>query len=131
MQSLEIRRLCGSLRSAKHVYSSRQQLLFPFRNLGGMDTEVLSQFSERLVAFDRGQGHLRREGRSMIPSRSFHCLAPLIHHHLVAFVKPGYHLAHCPNLRSPLCHPLSSLKSSTVVLLVSMHDGCFFLRPLL
>lgn len=38
----------------------------------------------------------------MIPSGPLHRLVPLVHHHLVAFMKPSYHLAHCPNLRSPL-----------------------------
>ena len=54
------------------------------------------------MSFDGGQGHLRLEGRSVIPSRSLHRLAPLVHHHLVAFVKPGSHLSHCPNFWSSL-----------------------------
>jgi hypothetical protein len=49
-----------------------------------VDAELLGQFGERLVAVDGGHGHLRLEGRSMSPSRSFHGLAPLVLHHLVA-----------------------------------------------
>jgi hypothetical protein len=37
----------------------------------------------------------------VIPSRSLHRLAPLVCPHLVAFVKQGYHLSHCPNFRPP------------------------------
>jgi hypothetical protein len=39
----------------------------------------------------------------MILSRSLHGLAPLIGHHLVALMKPGFHLSYYPNFRSPLC----------------------------
>ena len=60
--------------------------------------ELLGQ---RLFAFDRRQGDLRLEGRPMIASRYFRRLAPLIRHYPVALVKPGYHLAYCPNFRSP------------------------------
>ena len=84
------------------LVGARSALLLPFRDLGGMDAELLGQLGQYFVAFDRGQGHLRFKGRSVIPSRSLHRLAPLVHHHLVAFVKPGYHLSHCPNLWSPL-----------------------------
>ena len=30
----------------------------------------------------------------------------MVDHHLVAFVKPGYHLPYCPNFRSPLSRVL-------------------------
>ena len=42
------------------------------------------------------------EGRSVIPSRSFHRLAPLVRHQPVALVKPGSLLPHCPNFRGLL-----------------------------
>ena len=35
--------------------------------------------------------------RPVIASRSLHRRAPLVRHSLVALVKQGYHLAHCPN----------------------------------
>ncbi len=103
-----VRRRFGA---TKHVSGPRQQLLLPFGDLGGMDPKLLSQFGQRLVTFDRGQRHLRLEGRSVIPSRSFHCLAPLVDHLAVALVKPGYHLSYCPNFRSPLC--LNALSETT------------------
>ena len=74
----------------------------PFGDLSEVDAEWLGQFGKRLVAFDGGHGHLRLEGRSVIPSRSLHRLAPLVHHHLVAFVKPGLQVSRCPIFRSPL-----------------------------
>ncbi|MEQ1656343.1 MAG: hypothetical protein ABL960_11640, partial [Nitrospira sp.] len=44
-----------------------------------------------------------------------HRLAPLVRHHLVALVKPGYHLAHCPNFRSPLSgNDLVALKGEAI-----------------
>ena len=100
---------------AKHVRGSGEQLLLPFGDLGGMDTELLGQFGQRLVAFDGGQRHLRLEGRSMIPSRSFHCLAPLVGHLAVALVKPGYHLPHCPNFRSPLLQHSGAIDDATSI----------------
>jgi len=56
-----------------------------------MDVKLLSQFAHRVVTFDRDQRHLSLKDRYFIPPRAFHRLAPLVHHHLVAFVKPGYH----------------------------------------
>ena len=64
--------------------------------------KLLGQFRHRIVPFDRGQRHLRLEGRFVIPSRPLYCLAPLRRHLPLALVKPGYHLPHCPNFRSPL-----------------------------
>lgn len=76
-----------------------------------MDPELLSQFRQRFVAFDRRQRHLRLKRGPVIPSCSLHCLAPLVRHLLVASVKPGYHLAHCPNFRGPLCELLECIWS--------------------
>ena len=76
--------------------------LLPFGDLGGMDANVLSSFGHGLVAFDRSQGHLRVERCPVIASRALHGRAPLVRHLLVASVKPGSHLSHCPNFRSPL-----------------------------
>ncbi|MGH7909389.1 MAG: hypothetical protein ACRENW_06015, partial [Thermodesulfobacteriota bacterium] len=47
----------------------------------------------------------------MIPSRSLHRLAPLVRHHAVTSVKPGYHLSYCPNFRSPLSRTATLHKS--------------------
>jgi hypothetical protein len=62
---------------------------------------------EGLTAHPAHQGgHLRLEGRSVIPSCPLHCLAPLVHHRLVAFVKPGSHLLTLPDFpESPLLQP--------------------------
>ena len=102
VECLEIWRVRRGLGPAKHLRGSRQQLLFPFGDLRGMDPELFGQVRQRLVASHCGQGNLRVEGRSMIASRSLHRLAPLVCHHSVGWVKPGYHLPHCPNFRSPL-----------------------------
>ncbi|MBY0249511.1 MAG: hypothetical protein K2Q17_17815, partial [Nitrospiraceae bacterium] len=50
------------------------------------------------------------------------------HHHLVAFVKPGYHLSHCPNFRSPLWQILEHgscdlLTSPTSVQVTATDEG--------
>jgi len=45
----------------------------------------------------------------VIPSRSLHRLAPLVRHPSVTWVKPGYHLPHCPNFQSPLCREENQL----------------------
>lgn len=102
VQRLKIRRLRWRFRPAKHVRGPCEQLLLPFGDLGGMDVELLGQFRHSLLTFDGGQRHLGLKGRSVIPSRSFRCLAPLFGHLAVALVKPGYHLSHCPIFRSPL-----------------------------
>ena len=51
----------------------------------GWTLKLLGQLGQRLVAFDRRQGHLRLEGGPVIASRSLHRLAPLVRHLLVAF----------------------------------------------
>ncbi len=51
-------------------------MVFPFGDLGGMDSELLGQFRQRLVAFDRRQRHLRLKRRPVIPTRPLHRLAP-------------------------------------------------------
>ena len=102
MEGFEIWHLRRRFGSAKYVRGPRQQLLLPLGDLGGMDANMLGSFGQGLVAFDRGQCHLRFERCPVIASRSLHGRAPLVRHPLVASVKPGYHLAHCPNFRSPL-----------------------------
>jgi hypothetical protein len=42
----------------KYVCGSGEPLLLPVGDLGGMDAELLSQLSQRLVPFDGGQCHL-------------------------------------------------------------------------
>ena len=101
MERLQIRSVRWWVGSTKDVRSSGQQLLLPVGDLRGMDTELLSQLGERLVAFEDGQGDLRLEGGSVIPFRPLHCLAPLCGHHSMAFVKPGYPLPHCGNSGAP------------------------------
>jgi hypothetical protein len=46
--------------------------------------KLCPQLSQRLVALERGEGHLRLEGSSVIASRSLHRLAPLVRHPSVA-----------------------------------------------
>ena len=53
-------------------------------------------------SFGRRQRHVGLKRCSMIPSWSLHRLAPFVGHPSVGWVKPGYHLPHCPNFRSPL-----------------------------
>ena len=72
---------------------------------------MLSQLGQRFVAFDGGQGHLGLKGGSVIPSRSFHRLAPFVDHLLMIFVKPGSHLPYCPNFRSPLLDQINGFGS--------------------
>ena len=103
VEDLEIRHIWIRRRAAEHISGPRQQLLLPFGDLGGVHAELLCQFCERLVARDGRQRHLGLEGRSVNPSGSLHRLASLVRHHPMALVKPGYHLAHCPNFRGPLC----------------------------
>ena len=103
MEDLEIwcvRR--GFHRTAKHVGGPRQQVLLLFCDLGGMHAKLCRQLRQRLLAFDRGEGHLRLEGRPVIASRSLHRLAPLVRPPSGASVTQGYHLAHCPNFWGPL-----------------------------
>ena len=102
MERFEIRRVRRRRGPAKDIRGPRQQWLFPFGDLRGMDLKLLRSFGQRRVAFDRRQRHLGLTRGSVIPSCSLHRLAPLVRHHLVASVKPGYHLPHCPNFRSPL-----------------------------
>lgn len=60
-------------------------------------------FAARLNYFEIGSNYgLIHKGGSVIPSRSFHRLAPLVDHLLMALVKPGSHLPYCPNYRSLL-----------------------------
>lgn len=75
VQGFGIRCLRRHLGSAKDVRCA-QPLLLPLRDLGGVDAELLSQFRQGFVAFDRGQYHLCFRGPSVILSRSSHCLAP-------------------------------------------------------
>lgn len=89
MKRLESRYLRRRFRPATHVRSPSHQLLFPSGDLGGMDAEWLDQLGERLVAFRGSEGHLRLQGRSMIPPRSFHGLAPLAGLLSAAWGEPG------------------------------------------
>jgi len=75
---------------------------FHIRDLGGVHAKLCRQLRQRLVALERGEGHLGLECRTVIASRSLHHRAPLVRHPSWASVKQGYHLAHCPNFRDPL-----------------------------
>ena len=44
VEGLEIRRVRRWLGPAKHIRRARQQLLFPFGDLRGIDAELLGQF---------------------------------------------------------------------------------------
>src|SRR4029077_11678150 len=102
VEDLEIWRVRrGLCRTAKHIDGPRQQMLLPFRDLGGMHAKLCRQLRQRLIAFDRGEGHLSLEGRPVIASRSLHRLAPLVRPLSGASIKQGYHLAHCPNFWAP------------------------------
>lgn len=102
VKRFEIGRVRWRLRLTNCVPGSGHQLLLRIGDLGGMHIELVGQFDQRTVAFDHGRRHLRLEGRSVIPSPSLHCLAPLVRHHAVASVRPGSQLSRCPNYRIPL-----------------------------
>jgi hypothetical protein len=123
VERFEIGHVCRRRGSAKHIRRSRQQLLFPFSNLGGMNMKLLGYFGPRLVAFDRGHCHLSLEGGPVIAARSLHRRAPLVRHPLVASVKQGDHLAHCPNFRSPLYPPTTEITLTHVIMMKLCCDG--------
>ena len=102
VEDREIWRVRCRLRAAKHVGGPRQQVLFPFRDLGGMHAKLSRQLRLGFVALERGEGHLGLESWCVIPSHPFHALAPLVRHPSGVLVEQGYHLTHCPNFRGPL-----------------------------
>ncbi len=102
MEGLEIWHVCWRRGPTKDIGDPCQQLLLPFGNLRGMDLKLFRSCGQRLVAFDRRQRHVGLKGRSVIPSRPLHRLPPLVRHQMMAWVKPGYHLPHCPIFRGPL-----------------------------
>jgi len=62
------RRFGGSCLLAEHVCRACEQLLFPRRDLVGVDVESLGQLGHRVLALDRGQGHFGFEGRGVVPA---------------------------------------------------------------
>jgi len=92
----------GLRRTTIHLGGPRQHVRLLFRDLGGMHAELCRRLRQRLMAFDRGEGHLSLACRPVIASRSLHRLAPLDRPPLGASVKQGHHLAHCQNFRGPL-----------------------------
>jgi len=84
--------------AAKNIGGGFQQLLFPVRDLVGMNIELFSQLGQCPVAPDRRQGHFGLEARCVIPSGSSHVLAPVYAVRITAWVEQGYHLSHCPVL---------------------------------
>ena len=102
VEDLEIRHVGRGLRAATHLDRPRQQVRRPVRDLGGMHAKVCRPLRQRRVARARGQGHLSRTCRPVMASRPLHRLAPLVRHLSGASVKPGDHVAHCPNFRGPL-----------------------------
>lgn len=78
MKDIEIGHLGCGIRATNHVASPRQQVLFPFRDLGGMHAKLCPQLRQRLVALDRGEGDRCLNCRTMIVSRSLYRLAPLV-----------------------------------------------------
>lgn len=89
--------------------------LLPLGDPGVMNLKLLGQFGQGLVALESRQGHLGLRDGSVIPSCVLHNFAPLVGHLPVASVKPGYHLAHCLNFRSPLTVWISSAPLVEVV----------------
>ena len=80
MEDLEIRWVQLVGRAAKHVDGPRQRVRLLFRYLGGLHAKLCRQLRQRLVALERGEGHLSLECRTVIASRALHRLAPLVRH---------------------------------------------------
>jgi hypothetical protein len=55
----------------KHISSACKELLFPRGDLIGMHVELLSKLRNRSIVFQGSQGHLRFEGRCVVPAGSF------------------------------------------------------------
>ena len=123
MEDLEIRRVRRGLRAANHVGGPCQQVLLPFRDLGGMHAKLCRQLRQCLLVLDRGNGHLCLECRPVIPSRSLHRLAFLVRSFSGASVKQGYHLSYCPNFWGPLS--LSQWSPHVPTDLDKMYPGTF------
>jgi hypothetical protein len=75
-----------------------KQLRFPLRDLIGMNIKSLSNFDQGLVAFDRGDGNLRFEGRRVVPARSS-CHDSSYLKGFSPSVEQSHHLAGCPIIR--------------------------------
>src|SRR3974377_1824652 len=61
-----------------------------------MDIALLAQFSQRLLALDRGQSHFRFKSRCVVPAWSFaHRLSCLTA--ILAAFRQKLHLSRCPN----------------------------------
>ena len=72
MQRLHIhgRNRLGFCLGAKDARGTFQELRAPLRDLVGVNIELLRQLSQRPLALDGRQRHLRLEGRAVVPARS-------------------------------------------------------------
>jgi hypothetical protein len=85
------RRRFGLAVAAEDLGRPFQKLRAPGRDLIGVDVELLGQFSQRLLALDRGKRDFRLEGRTVVPARSSaHGLSCSRHH---ADLRQKFHLS--------------------------------------
>ena len=72
MKSLQIdrRRPRIAFPAPENAGRAFEKLTLPLRDLVGVDFELLRQLGQRLLALDRGQRHLRLEGRRVVPTGS-------------------------------------------------------------
>src|SRR3954463_6488620 len=61
---------CRSRLRTEHPGSPVQELSLPGRDLVRVHVELLGQLGQRLLALHGSQGHLRLEGRGVVPARS-------------------------------------------------------------
>ena len=74
-------RRCGLRLAVEHARCPIEELIAPLRDLVRMHVELLRQLDDRLLAPHGCKGHLRLEGRRMVPPRSFrHGLSCRGHH---------------------------------------------------
>ena len=78
-----------------------QQLAAPDRDLVRVNVKLLRQLGQRLLALHGSQGHLRLEGRAVVPACSLRHLISCSAAMLAAF-RQKLHLAACPDFPSHL-----------------------------
>jgi len=98
-----------SVRSRQHLRGPWQQVLFHSVIWVGWTQNCSAYSSSVLWPLTAAKASWSLEGRPVIASRSLHRLAPLVCHHPVVSVKPGYHLLTLSEFPGPLLSPRSML----------------------
>jgi hypothetical protein len=68
---IDRRRRRFRLVASENARRAFEKLTTPLRDLVRMDVKLLRKFGQGLLALDRGQRHLRLEGRRVVPASSF------------------------------------------------------------